>query len=214
MKIVTNLLGLGLSLFFLIAIPVQFENKEVNNEDFFFYEFRSGNTLLKHSLNGVQSFNFYALDTFVIDGVNEAKQVRYLQTYFLYAIIEQAFNDIPASVTLAQGLLETGSNLSPLGNNHFGIKTTGEKYFLWTDDKENERFASYNSARQSFRDHSRLLTGDRYKECLLYRKVLKKYVNCIHSKGYATDPKYSSKLLSLIEKYKLWQFDRALVAEE
>lgn len=210
MKIFTNIAGLIASIAFLVAIPFEFNQVERMNEDKYFIQYNQSNSVLKHSATGVSQFNFFALDTFVVKSKGDVQQVRYIQAFFLYAVIEQAFHKVPASVTIAQGLLETGANLQPPGNNHFGIKTQGANFFEWNDDKPREKFAVYNSARQSFRQHSLLLNSDRYKPCLIYRKDLNAFVSCIHSKGYATDPDYSTKLASLIGKYKLWQFDQIL----
>ena len=121
---------------------------------------------------------------------------------------------IPASITLAQGILESGSGKSKLaseGNNHFGIKchnTWNGATMHLDDDAPNECFRKYKSAGQSFEDHSLFLKKPRYQELFTleitdykgWAKGLKKY-------GYATSPTYAENLINLIEKYVLTQFD-------
>ena len=138
----------------------------------------------------------------------------YIDQYKDIAIEEMMAYHIPASITLAQGLLESGagkSYLSTCGNNHFGIKSNG-----WTgrtirhdDDKKQEKFRAYDSARESYEDHSKFLAyRERYKR--LFALSPTDYVgwaNGLKECGYATNPKYAQKLISIIETYKLYQYD-------
>ena len=122
---------------------------------------------------------------------------------------------IPASITLAQGLLESGagkSYLSTQGNNHFGIKSHG-----WTgrtlrhdDDRKQESFRAYDSARESFQDHSRFLAGrERYRRLFsLSTTDYKGWARGLKECGYATNPTYAQRLISIIETYKLYEYDR------
>ena len=126
---------------------------------------------------------------------------------------------VPASITLAQGLLESGYGLSELavkGNNHFGIKChntwTGAKVYH-DDDTKGECFRKYDSPEESFRDHSDFLRyRDRYK--FLFDLELTDYEGWAHGlrkAGYATDPKYPEKLIRLIEEHELYLYDTPTV---
>ena len=123
---------------------------------------------------------------------------------------------VPASITLAQGLLESGAGqgwLTLNSNNHFGIKCHG-----WTgrtvykdDDARNECFRAYDSAFDSFEDHSRFLAnGQRYRS-LFSLKITdyKGWAHGLKAAGYATDPQYAYRLIDLIQLYKLYEYDTA-----
>ncbi len=122
---------------------------------------------------------------------------------------------IPASITLAQGLLETGggqSRLAQQGNNHFGIKCKEEwtgKTMKHTDDAPNECFRVYDDPRQSYEDHSIFLATRKYYTKLfdLKMKDYKAWAHGLKKAGYATNPKYAYILIDKIEKYKLYEFD-------
>ncbi|MDB4304238.1 glucosaminidase domain-containing protein, partial [Desulfosarcina sp.] len=122
--------------------------------------------------------------------------------------------DIPASITLAQGILESGSGKGRLAreaNNHFGIKChewTGARIYH-DDDKSQECFRKYKEAKYSFRDHSLfLLERRRYSGLFELRKDdYKRWAKGLRAAGYATDKKYPDKLISLIERYELYKFD-------
>ena len=121
---------------------------------------------------------------------------------------------IPASITLAQGILESGfgnSDLARKANNHFGIKChdwTGAKFFK-DDDKKDECFRSYNDASESYRDHSLFLTGrSRYASLFELKPTdYKGWARGLKKAGYATNPKYADLLIDLIEKNELHKFD-------
>lgn len=122
---------------------------------------------------------------------------------------------VPASITLAQGLLESRYGLSELavkGNNHFGIKChnnwTGKKIY-YDDDAKGECFRKYPSPEQSYRDHSDFLRyRDRYKFLFDYKTTdYKSWANGLKKAGYATDPSYASKLIRIIEDYRLYEYD-------
>ncbi|WNH09181.1 glucosaminidase domain-containing protein [Thalassobellus suaedae] len=127
---------------------------------------------------------------------------------------------IPASITLAQGVLESGSGhgtLSVKANNHFGIKChdwTGAKVYH-DDDKKQECFRKYKDAKYSFRDHSLFLTQrKRYANLFKLKKEdYKGWAKGLKAAGYATDKKYPNKLISLIERYELYEFDREVLGE-
>ncbi|MCH5233332.1 MAG: glucosaminidase domain-containing protein [Muribaculaceae bacterium] len=138
----------------------------------------------------------------------------YIGTYSSLAIEQQEEFGIPASITLAQGLLESAagrSSLATKGNNHFGIKCHKEwkgESMLRNDDAPNECFRVYNSPEESFRDHSLFLKRDRYKS--LFRLDPTDYRNWafgLKECGYATDPNYGARLVAIIERYSLYNFD-------
>lgn len=139
----------------------------------------------------------------------------YINQYKDLAILEMLKYRIPASITLAQGLLESGAGQSELvrkGNNHFGIKCHdwlgGRTYH--DDDEANECFRAYNNAKESYEDHSRFLKRPRYRKLFDlsltdYRGWAKGLKEC----GYATNPLYAQQLINIIELYRLYQFDAA-----
>ena len=148
-------------------------------------------------------------------------QERYIETYRDIAVQEMLRTGVPASITLAQGLLESGAGQSKLAvqaNNHFGIKChngwTGRSMKL-DDDRSNECFRAYDTAEESFRDHSDFLRyRDRYKFLFdLDRTDYKGWAYGLRQAGYATDPKYPAKLIKYIEDYDLARLD-AIPEEE
>ena len=141
--------------------------------------------------------------------------LRYIVRYREIAVHEMAVSKIPASITLAQGILESNAGQSPLAvqaNNHFGIKChkdwTGETMYK-DDDRPNECFRKYSSAEQCFRDHSSFLVErDRYKS--LFHLGITDYAGWalgLKNAGYATNPAYAGQLIKTIETYKLFRFD-------
>lgn len=145
---------------------------------------------------------------------DKTPQQIYIDRYSTLAVEEMYRSGVPASITLAQGLLESRYGLSELaveGNNHFGIKChnwAGHKMF-YDDDRKAECFRKYTSAEESFRDHSDFLRfRDRYK--FLFDLDVTDYKGWAHGlkkAGYATDASYPSKLIKLIEEYKLHEYD-------
>ncbi len=140
----------------------------------------------------------------------------YVQRFAAIAVREMHRYGIPASITLAQGILESGSGKSPLAirsNNHFGIKChkgwTG-KSVSHDDDKIAECFRKYEHPEISYKDHSEFLTTrKRYSKLFKLRK--NDYVGWAYGlkqAGYATDIKYPQKLIGLIRKYNLDKYDR------
>lgn len=139
----------------------------------------------------------------------------YIQNYKEIAKENMRLHGIPASITLAQGVLESGAGHSPLSqqaNNHFGIKCHKE----WTgpsvshdDDEKGECFRKYQHPSESYRDHSQFLTSrSRYANLFeLPKDDYAAWARGLRAAGYATDPKYPDKLISLIERYELHQYD-------
>ncbi len=140
----------------------------------------------------------------------------YIDTYKALAVEQMNRYGIPASITLAQGLLESSagkSELSRKANNHFGIKCgsgwTGP-YVLRDDDARGEKFRAYNSPRESYEDHSVFLTSkSRYAFLFKYKKTdYKSWAHGLKKAGYATNPHYAHLLIKLIRRYELDKFDR------
>lgn len=146
---------------------------------------------------------------------NSAYQA-YIDQYKDLAIEQMLKYNIPASITLSQGLLESGAGRSWLtksSNNHFGIKChgwTGRRVFH-DDDERGECFRAYDNPRQSFEDHSRFLaTQSRYARLFNYSRTdYKSWARGLKQCGYATNPQYASKLIQIIELYNLNQYDKA-----
>lgn len=143
-------------------------------------------------------------------------------SYFKQTAVEemQLFN-IPASITLAQGILESGSGkgrLARVANNHFGIKChdwTGDKIYH-DDDERQECFRKYISAETSFRDHSEFLVNrKRYAKLFELKKSdYKNWAKELRKAGYATDRKYPEKLIGLIDRYELHQYDKMVLGND
>lgn len=140
----------------------------------------------------------------------------YIDQYKDLAIEQMLRYNIPASITLAQGLFESAagrSNLTRSGNNHFGIKCHGwtGKRTYHDDDAAGECFRAYDNARQSYEDHSRFLaTQSRYARLFsLKRTDYRGWARGLKQCGYATNPQYASKLTQIIELYCLNKYDMA-----
>ena len=153
-------------------------------------------------------------------GAGSGPQEDYIKRYSGIAVAEMYRSGVPASITLAQGLLESGAGRSTLatqGNNHFGIKCHKwkGKTIRADDDEKNECFRSYGSADESFRDHSDFLRfNDRYKFLFDYPVTdYKSWAYGLKKAGYATDPSYAPKLIRYIEDYRLYEYDTKTVNE-
>ena len=140
----------------------------------------------------------------------------YIKKYAPLAVIKMHEYKIPASITLAQGILESGNGRSVLAsksNNHFGIKChrgwTGKRVYH-DDDKKDDCFRKYKYVENSYNDHSKFLTGrKRYAFLFKIRKSnYKAWAKGLKKAGYATDRKYPSKLIRIIESYQLYEFDK------
>ena len=147
---------------------------------------------------------------------NSAYQ-QYIDQYKDIAIEQMQRYHIPASITLAQGLLESGAGRSELtrnSNNHFGIKCnnnwTGRRTYH-DDDQKNDCFRVYDSAYESYEDHSKFLSGNqRYRQLFQLKTTdYKGWAKGLKACGYATSPVYAEKLIEIIQLYKLYQYDSA-----
>jgi flagellum-specific peptidoglycan hydrolase FlgJ len=153
---------------------------------------------------------------------NEERRKWYIKAYAPVAQEEMKRYKIPASITLAQGILESQSGVGELAlksNNHFGIKChktwKGPKVYH-DDDARGECFRKYKDPRTSFRDHSLFLVN-RERYALLFRLKIRDYkgwAKGLKKAGYATDPKYANKLISIIERYNLSRWDRVKFYED
>jgi len=145
----------------------------------------------------------------------------YIDLYKKIAIDKMKEYHIPASITLAQGILESGSGNSRLAqkaNNHFGIKChkgwTGKTFYM-DDDAKDECFRKYNKVEDSYRDHSLFLT-QRGRYSFLFEYDIKDYKSWAYGlkkAGYATNPKYPQLLIRIIEKYDLAQYDSGKIGK-
>ncbi len=140
----------------------------------------------------------------------------YIKKYRKIAIKEMRRYGVPASITLAQGILESGSGNSRLakkGRNHFGIKCTSDwhgRTIREDDDKKDECFRKYRKAKHSYRDHSEFIATKKRYEFLfeLDKRDYKAWAAGLKKAGYATNPNYPSLLINLIEKYDLEKYDK------
>lgn len=141
---------------------------------------------------------------------------QYIAKYADEAVAQMHKYNIPASITLAQGLLESAagqSRLAKKANNHFGIKK-GSNWngptISHNDDRRGEKFRKYNSALESYEDHSRfLVNGKRYASLFTHKKDdYKAWAKGLKKAGYATNPKYAKELIDIIERYELYKYDK------
>lgn len=140
---------------------------------------------------------------------------QYIETYKEVAMEEMRRHGIPASIKLAQGILESGfgnSDLALAANNHFGIKCHGwaGRTFYKDDDKPDECFRAYDNPLQSFYDHSEFLTGRPRYSGLFELDIMdyRAWARGLRQAGYATNPRYPELLIGVIERNSLYQFDK------
>ncbi|MES2810143.1 MAG: glucosaminidase domain-containing protein [Bacteroidota bacterium] len=139
----------------------------------------------------------------------------YIERFKAIAIKEMNLYGIPASITLAQGLFESGygnGDLAKIANNHFGIKCTtdwkGKSYYK-DDDQVNDCFRVYDNPEDSYRDHSEFLKRKRYAPLFeLEKNDYAGWAKGLKAAGYATNPKYPDLLIGVIERYQLYQYDQ------
>ena len=139
---------------------------------------------------------------------------KYIKEYAPMAVEQMERHKIPASITLAQGLLESGAGRSRLareGNNHFGIKCHGwkGKTIREDDDERNECFRAYRTVEDSYEDHSKFLKGGKRYAFLFELKITdyKGWAKGLKKAGYATDRSYANRLITIIEDYELYKYD-------
>jgi LysM repeat protein len=163
---------------------------------------RNNNNIQKANKDAVANYKSYT-------------SLEYIDRFKAIAIQEMNQYGIPASITLGQGLFESGggsSDLAKYANNHFGIKCTSDwtgKSYYKDDDNVNDCFRVYDNPEDSFRDHSNFLKRKNYAKLFeLDKDDYKGWAYGLKKAGYATNPNYPQLLINIIEKYNLAQYDR------
>lgn len=164
-------------------------------------------------------FVFYAQFSFAEEHLISRSE--YIASWKFVAIEQMNLTGIPASITMAQGILESGSGNSKLareGKNHFGIKChgwEGDKMYV-DDDVKNECFRVYKDAKDSYQDHSDFLKKyKRYEFLFTYKSTdYKSWARGLKEAGYATNPSYAESLIKLIEEEKLFELDKQQLSPE
>lgn len=150
-----------------------------------------------------------SLESITIEGPSNA--VTYINRYKAVAVSEMNRTGVPASIKLAQGILESGygsSELAKKANNHFGMKCgsqwSGKKYQL-----KGSCYRAFSNAEQGFKEHSEFLKRPHYSDLFKLKKTdYKGWARGLQKAGYATDKNYPNKLIELIERFKLYRFDQ------
>lgn len=174
---------------------------------------------LSYKYTYISSLTLFLSFLFICSNISAQSAVRnyeiYIEKYSDLAIQHMEKYGIPASITLAQGILESGAGLSDLArrsNNHFGIKChrdwSGSRVFA-QDDTPNDCFRSYRRVEDSYQDHSEFLVGSARYRSLFEMSITdyKGWARGLQQSGYATDRAYANKLIKLIEDYELYRFD-------
>lgn len=187
---------------FIIVSAVLFSSCSVHQGLISNHEARRNNAIVqRENREGIANYTPYT-------------SLTYIERFKAIAIQEMNLYGIPASITLAQGLFESGSGngeLARVANNHFGIKCTSDwkgKGYYKDDDNHNDCFRVYDKPEDSFRDHSEFLKRPRYAK--LFQLDKNDYVgwaNGLKAAGYATNPNYPNLLINVIQKYNLTQYD-------
>lgn len=158
----------------------------------------------------------FSFSVFCLSAQKKLSPEDYIALYKEDAIKEMYLHKVPACITLAQGMLESGNGNSPLckkANNHFGIKCHkewGGETYVMDDDEKNECFRKYESALDSYSDHG-LFLSSRSRYSSLFELPITDYKGWCYglkTAGYATDPKYPERLIEIIEKYQLHQYNK------
>ena len=188
----------------------------------YFYDLRfTSHTTIAMKLLIISLFAL-TLPCFVMASGPTSARKEYITSYSSIAIAQMKKHKIPASITLAQGILESGSGNSFLArssNNHFGIKCGSQwkgKTSYHDDDKKNECFRAYYRVKDSYLDHSIFLTSNQRYAFLfeLKKDDYKAWARGLKKAGYATNPHYADRLIQLIEEEKLYIFDQSDVYPE
>lgn len=148
-------------------------------------------------------------------GLMDEKTKAYIERFEKTAVTEMDVYGIPASIKLAQGLIESRAGESRLAvnnNNHFGMKCFSRSCKKGhctnhSDDSHKDFFRNYDSAWESWRAHSKLLANGKYKKLAKHGKDYKAWAVGLQKAGYATDKNYARKLIGVIERYKLYKYD-------
>ncbi|MBE6255007.1 MAG: LysM peptidoglycan-binding domain-containing protein [Prevotella sp.] len=168
---------------------------------------------MRHRFIAFLTFCMAVIGLFAQSG--QTAQWRYIENYKDMAVDQMQRHKIPASITLAQGLCESGAGQSRLvreAHNHFGIKVgmnwTGP-YIVMSDDRPDDRFRKYRTDDESYEDHSKFLVNSPRYRSLFNLKITdyKGWAHGLKKAGYATNPRYAEMLIGVIERYNLQQFD-------
>lgn len=178
--------------------------------------------LTLHDMNRIKPLKILFFFIILLNSVEVQAQKKnpryteYIHQYAPLAVHHMKTDKIPASITLAQGLLESGAGTSQLArksNNHFGIKCGGNwkgKTVRHDDDARQECFRAYKNPKESYEDHSLFLKrGARY--AFLFDLSITDYkgwARGLKKAGYATDPSYANRLITIIEDYELYKYDK------
>ena len=172
--------------------------------------------IVKHTMKKLKLFLILIICCLTLQAQTRNKQYEaYIKKYRELAVEEMKKYHIPASITLAQGLLESGAGQSALArksNNHFGIKCGSDWYgktVSHDDDSRGECFRAYKHPKDSYEDHSKFLAG-RPRYASLFKLNITDYkgwARGLKKAGYATNPRYADQLIGIIELYELYKYD-------
>ena len=177
---------------------------------------------MNNSIFPIMKLNFFIFCILLFFQLkSQNKSELYIDKYKSIAIAEMNEFGIPASITLAQGILESGNGESRLaveGNNHFGIKCHNSwdgETIIEDDDERGECFRKYSDVMDSYRDHSLFLKDRSRYDFLFEYKITdyKKWARGLKKAGYATNPNYADLLIDIIKKYDLSQYDKSNINE-
>ena len=172
--------------------------------------------IVKHTMKKLKLFLILIISCLTLQAQTRNKQYEdYIKKYRELAVEEMKKYHIPASITLAQGLLESGAGQSTLArksNNHFGIKCGSDwrgKTVSHDDDARGECFRAYKHPKESYEDHSKFLAGRPRYASLFKLKITdyKGWARGLKKAGYATNPRYADQLIGIIELYELHKYD-------
>ena len=172
--------------------------------------------IVKHTMKKLKLFLILIISCLTLQAQTRSKQYEnYIKKYRELAVEEMKKYHIPASITLAQGLLESGAGQSTLArksNNHFGIKCGSDwrgKTVSHDDDARGECFRAYKHPKESYEDHSKFLAGRPRYASLFKLKITdyKGWARGLKKAGYATNPRYADQLIGIIELYELHKYD-------
>ena len=172
--------------------------------------------IVKHTMKKLKLFLILIISCLTLQAQTRNKQYEdYIKKYRELAVEEMKKYHIPASITLAQGLLESGvgqSTLARKSNNHFGIKCGSDwrgKTVSHDDDARGECFRAYKHPKDSYEDHSKFLAGRSRYASLFKLKITdyKGWARGLKKAGYATNPRYADQLIGIIELYELHKYD-------
>ncbi len=216
---VLQLLTLGLVVLLFTKKDFQFNMK--TNSPFAFIKDKNDKNELKTTKNSIAHLASFKDTSNPFAPANPAtlkdkETLQYLKRFGDVAVVEMHKFGIPASIKLAQGIIESRSGHSTLAvknNNHFGMKCFSKKCKKghcanFHDDNHKDFFRKYSSAWESWRSHSKMIVSGRYKKLLKYKNDYKNWALGLQSAGYATDKRYADKLIAVINKYQLYEYDK------